>query len=573
MLKRLRDTIRFPLFHLKLGPKIVEKISLSWRIILPFTTLIFLSASIVGWFTYQESYKNTTTLIENRLQAEAKKMTEKISLLFFSLNDKQFTNRFKYELNQQKADLANQGLHIEQYAINPNQGQMEYKGVTRHVIPLNQETIEIILQKENGVLHKEIEGKTYTIAFSKAHEMQEIFTVVVSQDDYIGPIENIKKAVYISILGSISIATLIGLFVVKMVLGPIRRLLDSMNEVKHGNLTQRVYLPYASPELQELSTHFNLMLDDLAKLIHQLKSSVMQLGEASIDLQSSSDASSDSSFHLGQAIQIVSNGAEETAASIGGTQEAFMSMKEVVIHLLDKVSDSTKSSSQMVVTAEVGQRQINEVIASNQLLQEEMKQVSRSMELLKNQSVDIGKILALIDQFSEQTKLLALNAAIEAARAGESGRGFAVVASEVRKLAEQSSSATKEIHLMITKIQDVTSEANDTTSLVSHRVDEGSKLAEQAELAFIDMIAGIHETNEQINSMSGEIDKISSGLREAEEKLAFFTGIAQEAAASTEQMEQSAQQQQELSVKSGELSKKIFDLQEQLKQMTRKFKC
>ena len=511
--------------------------------------------------------------MENRLQAEANKMTEKISLLFFGLDENQFTKRFKYELNQQKADLANQGLHIEQYAIKAKQGQTEYKGVTRHVIPLDEEAIETILQKGKGVLHQNIQGKNYTIAYSKSPEMQEIFTVVVSQEDYIGPIKKIEKVVLISILGSISIATVIGLFVVKMVLVPIRRLLDNMNDVKHGDLTQRVILSYASPELQGLSTHFNLMLDEFAKLIHQVKSSLTQLGETSVDLQASADASGESSYRLGQAIQIVSNGAEETAASIEETHVAFMSMKEVVIDLLDKVDNSTRSSSQMVVTAEVGQKQINEVIVSNHLLQEEMKQVSKSMELLKNQSFDIGKILALIGQIAEQTKLLALNAAIEAARAGESGKGFAVVASEVRKLAEQSSNATKEITSIITKIQDVTSEANDTTSMVSHRVDEGSKLAEQAELAFIDMISGIHQTNEQIDSMSGEIDKISIGLKEAEEKLGFFTGIAQETAASTEQMERSADQQQGLSAKSSELSKKIFDLQEQLKQMTERFRC
>lgn len=547
-----------------------SKVGLSWRIIVPFSLLIIVS-TIMGWFTYQESYKNTTLLIENRLNMEAEKMTEKISLLFFALDEKQFSKRFKYELKQQKADLANQGLNINQYAIKQGQGQIKYEGVTSQLIPLDRETIDTIFKKETGVVHSEIDGKAYTVAFVKSPELQEIFTIVVADQDYMGPIEKIKRVVLYSIIGSISFAILLGLITVKMILVPIQQLLKLMHEVKGGNLTQRILLPYASPEIQGLCIHFNLMLDEMTSMLNQVKDSVNQLGDTSEELQQSADASSEASCHLGQAIRMVSSGAEETASSTELSNVAFQAMKEVVIDLLDRVEGSTKSSEQMVQTAESGQKNINDVITNNLTLRKEMDLVSQSMHLLKNQSTDIEKILSIIGQIAEQTKLLALNAAIEAARAGELGRGFAVVANEVRKLADESAKATKEITSIISDIQLVTKEANVKTSMVSQRVEEGSNLAEEAEKAFIQMISGMHQTNKQINSMYKEIDKISIGVREAEDKLGLFTGIAQETAASTDQMDISAKQQQELALKSGELSKKILFLQEQLDNMTKKF--
>lgn len=551
--------------------RIVSKVGLSWRIIVPFSILILLSASTVGWITYKESYKNTTTLMEYRLNMEAKKMTEKISLLFFALDEKQFSKRFKYELKQQKADLANQGLNIEQYAVKQGQGQISYEGITNKLIPLDKLTIEGILKKETGVVHTTIHGKSYTVAFVKSPEMQEIFTIVVPVQDYTGPIEKIKRVVIYSIIGSITFATVLGLITVKMILVPFQQLLRLMNEVKAGNLTKRIRLPYASPEFQGLCIHFNLMLDEMTNMLNQVKASVKQLGDASEELQKSADASSEASYHLGQAIRMVSNGAEETASSTETSNTAFQAMKEVVMDLLNRVEGSTKSSEQMVQTAETGQKNMNDVITDHHALRKEMDLVSHSMDVLKNQSMDIEKILSMIGQIAEQTKLLALNAAIEAARAGESGRGFAVVANEVRKLADESAKATKEITSIISNIQHVTNEANTKTSMVSQRVEEGSSLAEKAESAFIHMISGMHQTNTQINSMYKEIDKISIGLREAEEKLSLFTGIAQETAASTAQMDLSAKQQQELAMKSGELSKNILSLQEQLDQMTRKF--
>jgi methyl-accepting chemotaxis protein len=223
--------------------------------------------------------------------------------------------------------------------------------------------------------------------------------------------------------------------------------------------------------------------------------------------------------------------------------EASATVKKVSMAIA-KVSTNAKAGDEewgsTAASAAEGARKAHETVEGMNKIKKAMESVSVKVSDLGGRSEERGKIVATIDDIAAQTNLLALNAAIEAARAGEQGRGFAVVADEVRKLAERSSVATKEIAALVGGIQARVREAVGAMQEGGKEVEVGYRLAADAGVALDDILARSERVGrqvEQISRAARELEALSTGMVEAMDRI---NRIVEQNAAATDEMMESA---------------------------------
>ena len=200
------------------------------------------------------------------------------------------------------------------------------------------------------------------------------------------------------------------------------------------------------------------------------------------------------------------------------------------------VDVATEASKNAGKVAKEGGHVVEETIHGMNRIAEVVKKSAETVQALGKSSDQIGEIVQVIDDIADQTNLLALNAAIEAARAGEQGRGFAVVADEVRKLAERTSKATKEIATMIKQIQKDTYDAVDSMQEGTKQVEDGKLLAEKAGSSLQEIIHGAQQVVDIVTQVAAASEEQSSAAEQISKNIESISSVTQESASGIQQI-------------------------------------
>jgi Methyl-accepting chemotaxis protein len=235
----------------------------------------------------------------------------------------------------------------------------------------------------------------------------------------------------------------------------------------------------------------------------------------------------------------IANGSAEQASSAQMISELFSELSSAIHSVAQNTEQAAEISDRTIETAKQGSRIIESSMKS-------MNEVRSQMTRLEEDSGKIGNIIEVIEDIAEQTNLLALNAAIEAARAGEQGRGFAVVADEVRKLAERSGNATKQIAVIVRGMQENTREsvqAFEQSSDLSRKTGESfHSIAEMVNFAgekVSEIAAASEEQAAQSSSVLLSVETISSAAQQSAASSEETAATAQSLAQLAEDLQQS----------------------------------
>ena len=351
----------------------------------------------------------------------------------------------------------------------------------------------------------------YDRQIAEENVMQEVADGMIEKCEKLRMEQKSKMAAAITsanraMVGFVSGAIIIGIFLAFIIthgiVGPLVKGVQLAEAVANGDLTRQVELNQKD-EIGMLGNALNHMSEKLREVIGGIQSSAEQVGSSSEELAASaqnlSSASTEQAANLEEtsaSIEELTSSVEQNAHHARETQQIADTAAQSVDECTKRMADATQVCSKTVDLAEEGGKAVNGMVDS-------MNEISTS-------SKKIAEIIKVIDDIADQTNLLALNAAIEAARAGEMGKGFAVVAVEVRKLAERSQVAAKEISGMIT----------DTVN----RIESGVVVANECGQSLDKIVNGITE-------VSSTIDVVAKSSNELSDKIRNTARLVQEIAA------------------------------------------
>lgn len=483
---------------------------------------------------------------------------------------------FGYEINAAAAIIREAKVGESGYAIlldssglvvsHPSADLVMKKTIYDMNMPETTQAFEQAKQGTNSSYSYTFNG-VKKIGYAEATRNGYVIQLSMSEKEALQPVTNMLwKTIGVALI--VTLLALIATYIsATRMAKPIVYISNVIKVLAGGDLRPRLQVK-AKNELGQLADDMNNMLDSFSDTIGKVSFAAEQLAASSEELTAASIDSVDTSSRIGEAIYQVTAAGENQMVSAEQTSTAMEEMASGVQRIAESSSVVAEASQASLEEVQLGRVAVTHAVEQMKLIHHSVGKSAEEMRELELKSNQIGSIVSVIQEMTNQTQLLSLNASIEAARAGEQGRGFAVVANEVKKLAEQSAHSASEITALIQDVQGTTKRAVQAMNQGVGDVGIGSELMNEAGEVFGRMTETFQEISSQIQEVSAASEQMSAGTEEVTASMSEIVSMTQTTHNHSQSISEGAEKQlasmKDISASAEDLSHMAQHLQEVL---------
>lgn len=397
--------------------------------------------------------------------------------------------------------------------------------------------------------------------------------LTAATQEFMGPLVSLTWSSLVTTVVILIVALGMVIFLAKKITKPIQMLQEVAEQVSQGDFKNTgMKLAVGDSETGRLASAFSLMIHNIRDLVIHVADSAEQVAAAAEQLRTNSDQSAQAATHIAVAVSEVSLGSEKQLKAIDSVTATVQQMTVGIDQVYVNANNASETSMRTSNASRDGAQAVNTVVTQMKNIEKAVTHSAQIVSQLGQRSRQIGQILDTISGIAGQTNLLALNAAIEAARAGEHGRGFSVVAEEVRKLAEESQEATKQIAMLINEIRLDTEQAVLAMAEGTKEVKIGTDVVTDAGMRFSEITGLIEQVAKQVKEISVTMGHLAASSESIVTSVQAINQVSRETSGEVQSVSAAAEEQSAAMEEVAASSQSLTEMAEKLRSAIRKFK-